>query len=255
MLCLICDLNFGATAEKSLGTVNVIIKFAFDNKMETPGPRTRSRARAEPLVTVQPGTKAVGDALPAGGLSRQSSLIPAYHYEDTIEDISLECMMGTPFDVDHLKSHAKQAIKPVLIAPKSAQPWSAPPADEATVEEALPTPTPDTEPASPTVKQPVDNVAELPSVDSDPNADEEEVEHGSPGFVLASALDSLTLGPDNEDKNLCLDGPLRGMPAPIGGHIRFDDDGTENASPRQKVFLRGVPEPLGKHTKFEECSP
>lgn len=235
--------KFPATDDKVVGgnadfyTLNYI-----PNKMETPGPRTRSRARAEATLTVDQSSKTVADeTLLAEGLSRESSLIPAYHYEDTIKDISLECMMGTPYPVELLKSKTMKVEPTPQETPKS--PATAPAVDEKI--EELATPEGDTEAATPFVDD--------QEISSDDHEVEEE-EFASPGFELASALDSLTLGAyeegeEEEDASL-LEGPLRGMPAPLGAHIRFEDDGTENPSPRQKIFLRGVPEPLGKHTKF-----
>ena len=49
-------------------------------------------------------------------------------------------------------------------------------------------------------------------------------------------------------------GPLRGLPTPVGKHIRFgcgEDDDAERESPRQRVFLRGMPAPVGSHTHFD----
>ncbi len=47
------------------------------------------------------------------------------------------------------------------------------------------------------------------------------------------------------------DVPLRGLPAPKGSHMRFDDKGNAEASPGNKTLLRGMPVPQGKYKRWE----
>eukprot|EP00887_Chlorella_sp_A99_P008063 scaffold12.g8063.t1 len=82
----------------------------------------------------------------------------------------------------------------------------------------------------------------------DEGAEEEEEEgheeeDGEQAGELADALGALCLGGG-------MAGPLRGLPTPAGVHIRFDDAGEPEASPRQRLHLRGLPEPEGRHIRF-----
>jgi len=46
--------------------------------------------------------------------------------------------------------------------------------------------------------------------------------------------------------------PLRGVPLPMGQHIRFDDDGQAVPSPSSgRPVLRGLPAPAGSHMRFD----
>jgi hypothetical protein len=45
----------------------------------------------------------------------------------------------------------------------------------------------------------------------------------------------------------------KGMPVPLGSHMRFDDDSGEAVhSPTSgKTLLKGMPTPKGRHTRFD----
>ena len=234
--------------------------------MDTSGPRTRSRARtgvnsveiskqlpiSKPApVDANPTPIATKDAAPSvGELTRHESLIPAYKYEDKIEDVSLETLMGTPFTCE-VKKRRQTTEDQDVVKESSVE-------EEAEEEASL---------EAPATKSPVAPPANVDQPATTENVEEEEVfeeaeeeeEYDEEEYYeeeyydeslegeLASAFEGMGLG---EDATL-LSGPLRGLPASSGSHIRFDDDDKASSSPRQRIFLRGYPEPTGKHTTFD----
>eukprot|EP00198_Chlamydomonas_reinhardtii_P011623 XP_001700960.1 predicted protein [Chlamydomonas reinhardtii] len=77
--------------------------------------------------------------------------------------------------------------------------------------------------------------------DSDHEAEYNEAQEN----VLVEAMGGLEVAPPASKAM-----PLRGLPAPQGRHLRFDDKGKAAESP-QRTVLRGLPVASGKYKRFE----
>lgn len=234
--------------------------------MTTPGPRTRSQARAEAAGQLSVKRFAGGDAgtpAAADGLHRHGSLIPAYRFQDRVEDLSLEKMLGTPYTVEVTQRTKMATLEPTTAIEQESSFTSIDlSAEEAVTEAPAPEEAP-TAPADDTAATAAIKALQITEVPETAEGEEE-------GFKLASALDALELsaydsdsGYDEdeeeeeeeaaEEEEIEVGGPLRGVPAPQGTHIRFDDEETEEESEvNGPVVLKGVPPPEGRHVRFDD---
>ncbi|KAG2450263.1 hypothetical protein HYH02_004774 [Chlamydomonas schloesseri] len=86
---------------------------------------------------------------------------------------------------------------------------------------------------------------ELPMPDDQEDSDHEAEYNAAQENVLVEAMGGLEVAPP---ANKAL--PLRGLPAPQGRHLRFDDKGKAAESP-QRTVLRGLPVASGKYKRFD----
>jgi len=155
------------------------------------------------------------------GPQRSTSLIPAYNInKGSIEDLQLESLLGTPYTCE-IKEATKTKKTSVLKRSKSSE------LRNVHANSILQAEVDDTQP---------------PAAGSPSSSVEQEVD--CQAKELIGALDALSITES-------LHGPLRGLPKPLGVHLRFDDDGNSVASPHLRVFLRGLPEPTGRHSRFD----
>ncbi|GLI65659.1 hypothetical protein VaNZ11_009260 [Volvox africanus] len=80
--------------------------------------------------------------------------------------------------------------------------------------------------------------------DEEDSEDQVEYNEGQENDLVA-AMTGLAVAPSKAAPV-----PLRGVPAPQGRHIRFDDKGKASESP-QRTVLRGLPVATGKYKRFE----
>jgi hypothetical protein len=170
-------------------------------------------------------------------LYRQTSLIPAYRYDDTINDLELENLLGTPYTCEIAVAKKKLAkknrnkVKPVAKEVEQLQ--------KEEEEEVFFTP------LSTAAAPPLPTAAEkynALSVEEDVEINEIRVCMKSMSLDKSSLSTYTTIATSNEVNN-CKEDSSGLFLGNAGSHIRF--------SPRNKMYLRGVPQPTGTHTTFD----
>ncbi|GIL61914.1 hypothetical protein Vafri_16290 [Volvox africanus] len=86
---------------------------------------------------------------------------------------------------------------------------------------------------------------QLPMPDDEEGSDDQAEYNEGQENDLVAAMTGLAVAPSKAAPI-----PLRGVPAPQGRHIRFDDKGKVSESP-QRTVLRGLPVATGKYKRFE----
>ncbi|GIL92092.1 hypothetical protein Vretimale_14912 [Volvox reticuliferus] len=86
---------------------------------------------------------------------------------------------------------------------------------------------------------------QLPMPDDDEGSDDQAEYNEGQENDLVAAMTGLAVAPSKAAPV-----PLRGVPAPQGRHIRFDDKGKVSESP-QRTVLRGLPVAIGKYKRFD----
>lgn len=205
------------------------------------------------------------------GLARSSSLIPAYAINaGAVEDLQLESLLGTPYTCE-VKASSKASLQPSSDLPvvdlakeKMPEMVVTNPSAMAQAASGDVAPEKENEPLSirkvkKAIKAIFASKQAAKSANASSNAPSQvsickdtalaaPTDQSDNAAELLDALSSLVI--DGETSVGESEGPLRGLPRPVGAHLRFEEDGTIQESPRQRVFLRGMPEPVGKHTHF-----
>jgi hypothetical protein len=192
---------------------------------------------------------------PEQPLHRQISLIPAYNYQDTIADLDLDNLLGTPYTCE-LKAKKKRDKKKRNKASKIANNIEKKIEDDEEEEFFTPISITATAAAAETLSEkkevPALPVKEHEEDDStDITAIMQAMSLGKPKDPTNTTFPSTTTSKDTLENNT-IDvsvkpaALLRGLPEPTGTHIRFDD------SPVHRTCLLGVPQPTGTHTTFED---
>ena len=236
--------------------------------MATPGPVTRSRTRAEaaseltfPTTTNVAKTSKINDETK---LTKQTSLIPAYHFDDSIEDLSLERMLGTPFpttcqpDLDHadqeqqtFPASPEQLIFHCEVSSTAPTPFVTPATVYQRKQQQRRRRGHTTTNKKNENKDKEGGEEDHHDDDNNDDHDDNDSTKSSPSFEheLISALHSLALQtadhPDHPAPTNHL--TLRGLPSPKGQHIRFK----EVEEQTQPLALRGLPSPKGNHIFFD----
>ena len=223
MLCVVA-LDAGPKVLKELPT-NAATAAAVKTVNPTPRTAKTPKHTTKAPIVVKETAPIETDATPvqaqAAGLSRSTSLIPAYPCNQaSLEEISLEAMIGTPYTCE-------VKTKPVTLNETPTEPEVEAAVNAATAVAAAGT----TEAACVDVQ-----ACDALAASGDPAED---------AFDLTTALDALTIGAAAPV------GLLRGLPPPASQHLRFADDGSVQERSKHRVFLRGLPEPLGVCTKFD----
>lgn len=244
-----------------------------DVTSENPTAPQSTKVAAKPAPVVEPTTlsdikNTIKESTPCldAGLARSSSLIPAYAINaGAVEDLQLESLLGTPYTCE-VKASSRAALKPssdlpVVDLAKEKMPEMVVTKPSALAASGDVAPEKDNEPMSiRKVKKAIKAIFASKQAAKSSNeptqvaickstASAAPTEQADNAAELLDALNSLVIvGETNIGES---EGPLRGIPRPVGAHLRFEEDGSVQQSPRQRVFLRGMPEPVGKHTHFD----
>lgn len=193
----------------------------------------------EHITDIVPKTAA--EITPDHAVSRQLSVIPAYHYNDTTDQLDLDYLLGTPYTcelVEAKKKEKKKSYKNNKAAKKN----------EKKQENSLQTLASPPPPAA------------APPADLEDNPQQgliSALEHDESNDLIASmatlslnkpaplAITTNTMSTPSSKENIHLE-KNNHKDILKNSHIRFDD------SPENRVYLRGLPVPTGKHTTFEE---
>lgn len=193
---------------------------------------TQNMAQESPITKIS--EKQSRDITP---VNRQTSLIPAYRYDDTIDDLELENLLGTPYTCEMAQAKKRMAKKKRNKINRAAKKVL-----QLQEEEEGDFFTPTSTAASPPLPTAAEKQNAL-SVEKDDDSSE-----------ITASMEAMSLGKPSsptDDTNVTsnkIDNSQEDSSGLLGGitgsHIRF--------SPRNKMYLRGVPQPTGTHTTFEE---
>ncbi|GLC73092.1 hypothetical protein PLESTF_001331300 [Pleodorina starrii] len=87
---------------------------------------------------------------------------------------------------------------------------------------------------------------QLPMPDDEEMSDDQAEYNEGQENDLVAAMSGLEVAPPKNNAPV----PLRGLPAPQGRHLRFNEKGSASESP-QRTVLRGLPVATGKYKRFE----